>query len=332
MRLAVLGDIHGFKLLVPPWKLANKRLAGQVNLWVNRRRRFTHPMMPQLLEHMAGQQPDMLVLTGDITTSSLPEEFAMVRSWLEPLAKVLPKGVRYVPGNHDRYTGGSKRSKRVELAMGPGGAGWMPEAFPAREPINAGWQMISLDAARPRLTDSTGSLGMGQLAGLKTLLRQPAMTTNGKAADDQPTGTIILCHYPAILPDGKHEHDNHALVERTQMANLITKYLAGDASRQVLYLHGHIHEPWLDERVIAGEAGGSAGDEGGKLTLLNAGSPCYVSDDYPLGQGYWIVDLPEDGGGKVEAVHWSAEYKGELNHIMTQQNDLEECRWLPKKY
>jgi len=115
MRLALIGDIHYYRLAVAPWQLFGKRLLGQANLWLNRRHRFNRSLLKPVLEQAESIQPDMVLMSGDLTTTALAGEFADVAAALNPLAKRIPMVA--VPGNHDRYTFSAARHRVMEKAL-----------------------------------------------------------------------------------------------------------------------------------------------------------------------------------------------------------------------
>ncbi len=263
MRLALIGDIHFFQLRVPPLRLLGKRLLGQFNLLVSRRRAFKQSLLSPVLTRVANLQPDMALFSGDATTTSLEDEFERVRGFIAPLAQRVP--VLMVPGNHDRYTIRSAKHKRVETAF----AGLLPPVFPHFQKLATHWQLLALDAAQPRLFSAIGVLGPAQL---DKIARHMATLT----ADD---GLVILCHYPFAVPATVRQRPGHALEDRQALRDLMAKCPA-----RIVFLHGHIHQPWHwrpDSDLH-------------HVTDINAGSPTMTSGTYPFGQGFWQIDLPDD--------------------------------------
>ena len=57
------------------------------------------------------------MITGDLTTTALPSEFREAARLLAPLL-TNPARVTVMPGNHDRTTGRSLRSRRFEGTFG----------------------------------------------------------------------------------------------------------------------------------------------------------------------------------------------------------------------
>ncbi len=102
MRLLLIGDIHAYRLYVSPWHLLGKALLGQTNLWLYRRRKFDLSLLPAVVARAVDLRPDLVLLSGDLTTTAYPGEFADVAAALRPLLAAVPTVA--VPGNHDRYT------------------------------------------------------------------------------------------------------------------------------------------------------------------------------------------------------------------------------------
>ena len=66
-----------------------------------------------------------------------------------------------------------------------------------------------------------------------------------------------------------------------------------DCRGRVVFLHGHIHKPWRWESRKGGV----------EMTCVNAGSPCYATPTYPLGQGFWELELPDEVDHRIEMLH-----------------------------
>src|SRR5690606_17846578 len=143
LRIALIGDLHHYRIRCTPLDLMGKRIVGQTNLWLNRQFAFKRALLKPLLERVPRIKPDRILLTGDVTTTSQYHEFTEVADLLRPLSDQFP--VQLVPGNHDRYTFGSARIKRVESLM----EHLLPPRFPHFEQLSDHWYYMALDAARP---------------------------------------------------------------------------------------------------------------------------------------------------------------------------------------
>ncbi len=271
-RIVLLGDLHLFSLWPAPWHMASKRLLGQTNLWLNRRKVFRHHRLHELIDRAIDLAPELVLCSGDLTTTALRREFETARRFLQPLAEVAP--LLAVPGNHDKYTFHAARSRRMERML----PGWVPEVFPHTRPINAGWDLLALDAAVPRVKDAVGRLGAVQLEAIAAYLQQR----------DAARGLVVLCHYPCAVPPGIHEHASHRLADAADLRRLLADH--ADAGARVVYIHGHIHRPWYVQPATDPQSPG----QGIPFTCINAGAPCMVDTDHPLGQGFGELLLPAD--------------------------------------
>jgi len=271
MRLALVGDIHLHRFVAPPWRMLGKRIVGHLNPVLNRGRRFRDRRLPAVLERVETLAPDLVLFSGDFTTTALPGELRAAANLVRPLAERRP--VVAVPGNHDRYTFGSARSEAFHRAF----RGLAPERYPDLKPLGGRWHLLSLDSAVPRMVSSRGRLGARQLAA----------TAEALGALGRGDGLVVLCHYPFHQPPARRLRPGHGLQEAPQLADLL-RPLAGP----VLFAHGHVHEPWAyAPPALPG------------LIDLNAGSPTLEDPAHPYGQGFWLIELPDASGAPVRLVH-----------------------------
>lgn len=280
LKLVALGDVHYFRRLVPPWSLLGKRAIGQANVWFNRGGRFRRRLLPMVVVRVQELRPDFVLLTGDLVSTALPGEFADVMGTLRPLLETTPVAV--VPGNHDRYTFVSAWTRRFERMVLQEFAiknaeAWTGEGtFPQWVRLGERWRMLALDAAAPRTLNSRGRLGRRQLAAAQAVLAE--------LRDDE--GLIVLCHYPMLVPAGMRWHWQHRLADRAALAAPLRPVLERRRGRvQTLYVHGHVHRPW----VHVYREGPAAG-----MVDVNAGAACMVGPGEPAGQGFCEIELPDD--------------------------------------
>ena len=274
MRIALIGDIHSYRLLVPPWQLAGKRLIGQANLWLNRRHRFDHQLVDETVSQVATIEPDLVLLSGDLTTTALDGEFDDVAQMLAPLNDRFPMVI--VPGNHDRYTFTSARRRVMEQRL----PGIVPDSWPHHRKLTDRWNLLALDSAVPRVFNSRGLVGRRQMRRARRLLE-------GLTGDD---GLIVLCHYPIKAPPRALPLTwDHKLADSRSLRKILTRCPA-----RLLYLHGHIHRPWCWQPRRSNQS---------HFTYINAGSPCMTSSKHPQGQGFWQIDLPPVPTDPVHVTH-----------------------------
>ncbi|MEX2214420.1 MAG: metallophosphoesterase [Phycisphaeraceae bacterium] len=274
MRLAVMGDLHMYRLWVPPWRLLSKRIMGQINLWWDRRKTFDRRLLRPMLEHVLAVAPDLFLLTGDLTMTGLREEFEDVRAALSIIEGKAP--MLAIAGNHDRYTPFSRRRKIMEKHL----PGLVPDAFPFFTSLSPRWKLLAIDAAMPRLLTARGVIGRKQLEAI-------AAHISTLTAEQ---GLIVMCHYPAIpKPDGSATLWNHRLADAPALLNILRQCAA-----PIIYLHGHVHQPWRIEMPAQGLE---------RMIDLNVGAPIMRRTGYPHGQGFWQLDLPESPPSPVTFTH-----------------------------
>lgn len=284
MRIALIGDIHHYRLDMHWRHLLSKRALGHANLYFNRRHRFNHALLGPIIDRIRTISPDAIICTGDVTTTSLEDEFHDVAVFLKPLSDQFH--TLLVPGNHDRYTFTSKRSRRIERLL----EHLLPKEFPHFEKLRGRWHVLALDGARPQVFLARGALGPRQLDAVRD--RLGSLT--------ERDGLIVACHYPvAAPPEALPMTPDHQLAD----ARALTRLLQACPAR-VVYVHGHIHRPWC-----------WSPDNGRHrdITHINAGAPCMTSAVYPLGQGFWQIDLPTDPRADLSVIHHVPASEGRPN-------------------
>jgi 3',5'-cyclic AMP phosphodiesterase CpdA len=225
MRLLHISDLHFWHIPRNPLRLAGKRLFGVGNLLLNRARKFRMGTMPALVARVREVQPDHVVITGDLTTTALEEEFQAADQALRALA-LEPASLTMIPGNHDRYTRRATNDRLFEKYFGRYAA---HPAYPWLKWVGPDTAILALDACRPTRISARGTIGADQLEKAQALLDQAAPKIDR---------LLIACHYPVAVPAGVLDSHGHGLRGREHLR----KFLARQAPH--LYFHGHIHTPW----------------------------------------------------------------------------------------
>src|SRR5262249_10866464 len=102
-RLAHISDLHFSKLSWNPMQFLSKRWVGNLNLLLARKQAFDPESLGTLLPTFKQKNVDAVLITGDLTSTSLSREFALAREFTENLRNEKFK-VFTLPGNHDHYT------------------------------------------------------------------------------------------------------------------------------------------------------------------------------------------------------------------------------------
>ena len=225
MRIVHLSDIHVWRYSVNPLRLMNKRIIGMVDLFSGRADRFRLERLDAVIQRVAGLKPDHLIISGDLTTTALPGEFADARAALAPLLADTSR-VTMVPGNHDRYTVGSVRHHAYEHVFGD----CMPKlTFPWLRPIDDRTSILGLDATRSHLS-ARGLLPAAQFAEARALMADPA---------NRPPRLIIASHYPVIAPPN---YAAELAFKRMKNADEVSAWLRTLGPH--VYCCGHVHAAW----------------------------------------------------------------------------------------
>ncbi len=225
MKIVHLSDVHVWRYTLDPRQLFGRRALGMMELLMGRARRFQLDRLAAVVDRVAGLAPDHLLITGDLTTTALPAEFRDAARLLGPLLTD-PARVTVVPGNHDRATGRSFRTRRFEGSFGA----FMPAPeFPWLRRLDGDIGIIGLDPARTRFSPR-GRLPADQLAAAQALTAHP---------DQRPRVLIIACHYPVTAPVRYQRELHHKRIDNDRA---IIAWLAGIGPH--IYCCGHVHAAW----------------------------------------------------------------------------------------
>ena len=127
--LVHITDLHFWQVVLNPLKLMNKRLLGNANVFLRRRREFQTHLAEEFAGKLAATGATAVFAGGDFTSTATSREFAMAAEFVRTLEAHGMK-VFVVPGNHDVYTFEAVRRKRFERYFG---AYLPPEGFPDRK-------------------------------------------------------------------------------------------------------------------------------------------------------------------------------------------------------
>jgi len=249
MLLAHLSDLHAFTLDgARPWHWLTKRTAGYVNLLLNRRDKHPLRLFEAAMADLNRRPVDEVVVTGDLTSLSLPGEFRLARGFLDRLT-LGNQHVTLVPGNHDVYTLDAMWSRPFAEAFAP---------YVTSDSGRAGYPLlrrrgelsiVGLSTARPSPVPlADGWVGASQLAALEEML-------------DAERGhfRVVLLHHPPNT-------NRHSILRGLRDRGALQKVLARVGCE--LVLHGHEHRDVRTELrgpdgaiPVIGVASGTYADE-----------------------------------------------------------------------
>jgi 3',5'-cyclic AMP phosphodiesterase CpdA len=196
----------------------------QLSVWSWRRRRAVQrpEILSALRDELRQRQPAHIVVTGDVTNFSLPQEFTAAADWLQSVAG--SGEVSVVPGNHDALVELPHEEGLGKWARWMGGATTWP--YVVRRESIAFIGLCTATATAPLL--ATGRLGQAQLTRLEAVLRE-----EGQAGR---TRVVLLHHPPVDAAVGRRK----ALTDRQALRGVLLR--AGAE----LVLHGHARNARLE--------------------------------------------------------------------------------------
>jgi 3',5'-cyclic AMP phosphodiesterase CpdA len=217
-----IADLHFWKVVWNPLRLANKRILGMANVYFSRRRHFAMENAEPFADAVVATGVKDVLLTGDFTSTALDEEFAMAAAFVRGLAN---RGMRIAlaPGNHDVYTFEARRKRRFERHF----AEFLPEdGYPARVTLPGGTAMILAPTAVPNALSARG------LIAPEAIERTLAMI-----AESPPGPVVVAAHYPLLPKTATYASTRqHRLRNAAQFRRRL-----GETGRHILYVAGHVH-------------------------------------------------------------------------------------------
>ncbi len=112
MKIIHFSDLHAGGFLENYSAIFDKRILGSLNYNLARRNKYNLKILPNFINHILKEKPDVVVCTGDLTSTGQPNEFKKIIDILKPLIKSeIP--IIYTPGNHDAYVKNNKCKKAL---------------------------------------------------------------------------------------------------------------------------------------------------------------------------------------------------------------------------
>ena len=270
MRIIHLSDIHVWRYSFNPLRLANKRAIGMLELVTRRAKKFRLERLRAVVDRVVSLGADHVLISGDLTTTALPDEFSGARDALAELL-VDSDRVTVMPGNHDRYTTGSVRHRAYEEWFG---AFAPPFPFPWLRYLDDDTAILGLDATRSHIS-ATGMLPPAQFSAAQALLSDESK---------RPRRLIVACHYPRAAPAA---YEKELRQKRMKNAADVAGWLAGIGPH--VFCCGHVHAAWaFIPRDLPNEV------------CLNSGAPLLRDPTGLRPPGFLEITLHDRG---ISAIH-----------------------------
>lgn len=266
-RIAHLSDIHlscPGPTFLRMW--TSKRILGGTNMLLFRRREYRNAALPLILSHLEEQNPDLVVVSGDLSTTALSHEFALAQNYLQPFIKA--GRLMTIPGNHDIYTQREQRSRLYERFFGTCHGDHGQEAYPFVRTLGDDVALIGVNTCLATgFFQAWGEVSTEQLEALPALLD----------AHRERYRIVVLHHY---LQDrhGAPGHRRRWLRNREQVLDILAEHGAD------MVLHGHDHARY--EYTVPGP-------EGSEISVYNPG-PTTRHSHMPERRGGYQIYHVED--------------------------------------
>jgi 3',5'-cyclic AMP phosphodiesterase CpdA len=228
MRIAHISDIHLSRISLHIRDLFSKRILGTCNLLLKRKRTFQEKYLDELLPLFKSLKIDTLLVTGDLTSTSLDEEFLLAQNFLQQLQK---NNIRLflLPGNHDMYTKEAFRKKSFyQFFEGLCDLSALSKEGVSCFPLDEQWSIVCLDCCRATsLLSSRGHFSKeieDRLDHLLSTLRSQFV--------------ILALHFPI-----SGQISRRKMLERSDfLKKILHKY-----PQVKIYLYGHTHKPCIED-------------------------------------------------------------------------------------
>ncbi|WP_455473832.1 metallophosphoesterase family protein [Bartonella sp. B30(2025)] len=227
--LAHISDVHLSPLPQPSlFELLGKRLTGYLNWQKKRKGQMETNVLKILINILNQQNPDHIVISGDLVNLALDKEFEQAHTWLLNQGK--PQNISLTFGNHDAYVRGAFR-KACTLFQP-----WIKGDFPQQPDLPFPYMRIrdniaiigaSSAIATPPF-QASGYFGKKQAKLLSKLLNEAA---------ERNLFRVVMIHHPPF---------HHATYWHKKLWG-IGRFLDVIKNHGCeLILHGHTHLPTLN--------------------------------------------------------------------------------------
>ena len=225
MRIIHVSDPHAASPPDSASAFFDKRLLGTLNYFF--RRRFLHDqsLLTRLSDFILGFEPDVVAITGDITSTGQPREFDAALECLSPILDAEGVTTLYVPGNHDAYVRNGRCAAALEEAFSTLNDGASIDDLPYARIVGE-LEFVLVNECRPtNIFLSSGEVAPSAADEIERMCSKPKKLPR-----------VLLGHFPL-----KRElNQRRRLKNRAALAALLEN---GSID---LSLCGHTHEPLID--------------------------------------------------------------------------------------
>ena len=276
LKIAHISDLHFSKICKGLSQFFSKAWLGNLNLLFNRKYDYSPEGPYALISLFKEKGITDVIISGDLTTTSSKEEFALAEMFVNRLRE---EGLKphLIPGNHDHYTKSAYRKKIFYHYFESEHLKEFPynlvEHGVSAKRLNPDWWLVLMDTtlATP-LTSSNGYFTKKTEMFLEKLLKGIPSNEN----------ILIVNHFPFF----QNEKPKKRLLRGDSLRKSIEKH-----PNIQLYLHGHTHKQSIADCREKGlpiilDSGSTAYQEG-SCHLLQLGSTTCDLAVFRWKEGQW---------------------------------------------
>ncbi|MCK5834548.1 MAG: metallophosphoesterase [Lentisphaeria bacterium] len=228
----------------------DKRLVGALNYFLFRRSHFDLNVLQMAIDTTLTLKPQVVVISGDITSTGTPEEFELACEYLKPLVEADLKLI-YIPGNHDAYVQNKRCVNGLKKAFSYLNQGrWQLDELPLNYKLgDVTFQILNEAFPTPPYRSS----------GVLTSTASELISTPKKENTEVRIG---VGHFPV------RDRSGQPLNSRRCLKNSQSLYSALEESRLDAYLCGHIHKPFINNYGSTKEICAGSISQNGHLNVL----------------------------------------------------------------
>ncbi len=238
--------------------------------------KFSETLKENLLVQITEENPDIIIISGDITSKGYINEYVMAKEFINELKSI--SEVYVVPGNHDACNVGLRQFKR-----------FIGERKFLCNDINNRLVIIGLDSSEPDIHD--GQIGIDQREWLINELKN--------ISEDM---RIIVTFHHHLLPIPQTGRERNILLDAGDILEILMEHKVD------LVLNGHKHVPhaWILENLVTVNSGTAT-----TRRLHSDNFPSYNLIE--LGEDELDIKMVNtETGFKEKLAHYPLEFKGKI--------------------
>ncbi len=228
MKIVHFSDLHAGGFLENYSAFFDKRILGAFNYNIARRHKYNLKILPKLVDNILKEKPDVIICTGDLTSTSQPNEFKQIINVFKPLIDSnIP--IIYTPGNHDAYV----KNKKCENAL--------IESFNIlNEKINITYDSLPIAVQIKDLSFIivNEAIPVNWWSSRGRISNKAINSINDICDENKGVDKVLVGHYPLFLKQNLFNF-RRRLVNGNKLKQFI------DNNKIMLSLCGHIHTPYI---------------------------------------------------------------------------------------